>query len=342
MVNFIFHIGMGKTGTSSIQSAMQQNAELLARHDMHYIGLTFDAVDPSYGTVLGTRKFLTNDCAEDPEAYADRFASHYEAMAKETGVKTVVMSNETIMGSARTSTVFFKALSERAENVRFIAYIRDPYKWLPSAYAQWGLTHKVSAGPIRSFEEMGRNLIGQFDMLKPWCDMFGKAVDVRLFVPGGMVGDFLSAIGIEGEEVEEAFRLTRKPKAELYLRGVYNDRFPGEVLPGHFDQNLMRGRQRSVRSLEDMYQTLFGQGALDDIIAEKSETFDYLTKEFGLKLSGATVDETDIAADQDFIRDGLIDYLVDIVITQSYRLRRMDLKLEELEAKLGGDEDSKD
>lgn len=47
-MKIVFHIGMGKTGTSSIQAALSQNAGELRKQGALYLGMWFDRLDPSY------------------------------------------------------------------------------------------------------------------------------------------------------------------------------------------------------------------------------------------------------------------------------------------------------
>ena len=331
MLTFYFHIGMGKTGTSSIQAYLKDHPDVLERHGMRYIGMTMHALGKEYADIVGTRTFLGRGSVLNPEKSARDFLAHYERVAEQTGVDSFIFSNETILGSVRASGGFFEALS-KISRVRFIAYIRNPYEWLPSAYAQWGLRHKTNKGRIRSFGEQARLFVDQYDRVLLWQDRFGEALDVRLFDKTGVVADFLEAVGITGETVEEVFKLRRAPKADLFLRGVFNDRFDTEVFPDHIEQVLLQRGERRAETFEELYARMFDQSAVAKIVADKAEVMDRLQKEFGLDIENRITPQK-AEADKAAVREGVLDALLDITITQGLAIHRLEQRLAALEAK---------
>ena len=54
-MRLILHVGMGKTGTSSIQKVLEANQAGLKAQKAHYLGMWFDFVDPRYHGIQGVR-----------------------------------------------------------------------------------------------------------------------------------------------------------------------------------------------------------------------------------------------------------------------------------------------
>ncbi|MDF1709314.1 MAG: hypothetical protein P1U72_14545 [Paracoccaceae bacterium] len=86
-MKLFMHIGMGKTGTSSIQFALSQNTAQLTSQQARYLGMWFEAIDPKYANHLGFREF----CQLPEEALiasARTFANHLTTLEKSEGVRT--------------------------------------------------------------------------------------------------------------------------------------------------------------------------------------------------------------------------------------------------------------
>lgn len=84
MVELVLHIGMGKTGTSSIQDALQQNALKLSGHRTEYLGMWFTAVDARFEGLSGQKLFFRSP-PDQLTAYADQFADFLLARTSQTG-----------------------------------------------------------------------------------------------------------------------------------------------------------------------------------------------------------------------------------------------------------------
>ena len=194
-MKLVMHIGMGKTGTSSIQRALATNQQRLAAQRAAYLGMWFDAIDPSFEGLMGQRHFAAGD-AEQMHDRALALRSILERRAASEGIETFVFSNEAIFPSVATMTPFLAALGERLD-LRLVTYLRDPRSWLPSADAQWGIRHKVEGGPIRPFPERARTLIENYEAIRAWVERFPDILVVRRFEKGAdVVADFAAVAGV--------------------------------------------------------------------------------------------------------------------------------------------------
>lgn len=331
MVEYIFHIGMGKTGTSSIQKSLGANSQLLLDEKIFYAGMLFGQIHEDYNTVIGTRFFLTREPQENYGDHAKLFFEKTQEAAKAHGATKIIISNETIIGSIDHSFTFFEELSKLAPT-RFIAYIRNPYEWLPSAYAQWGLRHKVNKGPTRPFGELAASLVHQYNPILTWAKKFPKNLDVRNFNKN-VVNDFYKGLSLD-VDVEETRALQRPGRSELYLRALYNNRFDEEVLPVKFQRELTFNRADDIAKLDDSYEEFFSLKDNHRIVDSNMEVFKELKTRFGLDMTKPTEKTHPSSKIKSEMRDDLLDMVVDISISQSIFLHRMSKKVDRLEQEL--------
>ena len=330
-MRIVFHVGMGKTGTSSIQRVLSAHQNELAAQKALYLGMWFDKVAPRFRGHEG----LTAFAAEPAGAQAGHAATFFEACARENrqnGTETFILSNEGLFGHAISLEPFFKALMDKAD-VRILAYVRPPRDWLPSAFTQWNLYHKQQSGPIQPFRERARQLIAQYGGVGLWIDRFGDRLILRRFDKSvDIVADFAGAVGISLPPVRER-QLERREPAEVVLRALFNNRFDAPTLPERFDRLILNTNRVSVQSLKEVIEICFAFEQMDEIIAEKRRIFDDIERRTGIALADAPADDGK-AVDPAAIRERVLDYLVTIMMEQSGRLQRVERRLNELEEKL--------
>ena len=331
MIEYIFHIGMGKTGTSSIQKSLSSNEQLLADKKVYYAGMLFGEIDEAYSNVIGTRNFLTREPQENYTDHAKLYFEKTQAEAKRRDANKILVSNETIAGSIAHSHSFFEELSKLA-SIRFIVYLRNPYDWLPSAYAQWGLRHKVNKGPTHSFADLASNLVHQYDPILEWAEKFPEHLNVRQFNKN-VVNDFYKALGLD-VEVEETRTLQRPVSSELYLRALYNSRFESEVLPFKFQREVVFNREKNIDRLDDSYDRFFSLEDNHNIVESNIEVFSELKTRFGLDMTKPTKKTHNATKIKAGMREDLLDMMVDVSISQSIFIQQMSKRIQSLEEEL--------
>ncbi|MGB1213450.1 MAG: polysaccharide biosynthesis protein [Pikeienuella sp.] len=333
-MKLIVHIGMGKTGTSSIQKALRQNEDKLAEQSTVYLGMWFTDIDPAFARQDGQRAFFAAEKAEMLE-HAVAFSEALKSRCDATGATRFILSNEGFFGRVGKLAPFLAALSPDIE-VSLIAYVRDPRSWLPSAYTQWGVRHKENKGPIQPFAERAATLVRQYRPLKTWREAFGDALDVRAYEKGlNVVQDFAVATDVELEVGAKRY-LERAEPAEVLLRALFNDRFEAPTMPENFASAVLASGQPAPVSLTEMAERCFDQGALDDIIAENQEHFDYIRDEVGIDLMAGPA-PTNRKPDPDVLSDRLLDYLTEITLGQAVRIHRLERDIKKLTESQSGD-----
>lgn len=327
-MKIIFHIGMGKTGTSSIQQALQQNTDRLAAQKVAYLGMWFTAVHPSFQGFAGQRKFFQST-DEAILGYARRLAEVLRARATEDGTEVFIHSNEDLFGQIEKFAPFITELRAQGVEVELLAYIRDPRAWLPSAFTQWGIRHKYAPGPIQPFGERARTLIRQYDAIRTWHAHFPDLLTLRQHETGtDVVQDFAQAAGLV-LETDNSRYLERGEEAEILLRALFNNHIEEEALPDRFNRVVLNTDRGPAVSTSEMAERCFSMEGANDIVAENAGIFGFIRDTFGVDyLHGTAEDRRPVDAAE--LQSRLVDYLIEISFQQGERIARLEHKLREL------------
>jgi hypothetical protein len=204
------HIGMHKTGTTSIQQTLARHRAMLresygvvypavsSNHSIPLFSLFCDAPAEYSGNIIAgaTSK---EDIATRNQDFADRLKADLDA-----GGETLVLSGEDLGLLTRPGVHRLKKwLSGHAESIRILAYVREPVAWATSHAQQ-----QVRQGKVLETLLQGA-LVPRFRRrLTPWMVAFGKEnvsvsdFDVARAGPAGLVGHFTDQLGLP-ESVHE-------------------------------------------------------------------------------------------------------------------------------------------
>ena len=328
-MRIIFHIGMGKTGTTSIQNALAQNAAALARQKARYLGMWFDGVDQKFRGLKGFGTFVAQS-AENQKRHAQSFLDYVNAIEKDTKATTFVFSNESLFQNGPRLTPFFGELQNLSAELEVIAYVRDPRAWLPSAHTQWALRHKTNEGPLEDLATSARRLIKFYDALPFWIEQFGDAAQIRhTALEHDVVADFAETTGLI--LTPPATRaLERSEPADILLRAMFNNRVEGTALPERFNRVIRDTEANPVPSLEDIKRVCFDQSAAETVIAENADMFEFLRDRTGIDFVN-TSDDPPAEPDDAELQRRVIDYLIEITFDQAQRLKRLERLVSELQ-----------
>lgn len=233
------HIGMGKTGTTSIQRFCWRNRTALAK-----AGITY----PDRGIVDGAHHRLSPDVPAyvgrnwnsiDPGEWSAQLLNAYD--------HPILLSSE-LMASAEPDTV--RRLAEvllPLFDVRVIVYVRRIDDSIMATYNQ-----NVKAGTQRlSLEDVLPRIFERLRIdrvLAPWLESFGlerlmiRAYDRRQFAGGDILHDFCETIGVPWSD---EFRLeTENPNARLgrsalEFKRCLNNVIPNTEISNRFNAALM-------------------------------------------------------------------------------------------------------
>lgn len=223
----IVHIGMPKTGTTSIQAWLYRNREELVRQGIllkriipidarpnAHVELTigqFDAAgilmpNPRIRRLFGIRSL------GDQRKVARQIDTRLQQIINESSAETLFFSVEDI--GAHTDTpekahALDKWLGHFFDEVRYILYFRRQEDWVVSAYSQM-----IKTGGTRRLDEYfdQRKLRDYHAVARLWADTVGlDRLDVRLMerdamINGDLLIDFADALGIDPQGMAGANR----------------------------------------------------------------------------------------------------------------------------------------
>jgi hypothetical protein len=325
-MKFIFHIGMGKTGTSSVQSALQGSEEPLAAAKAKYLGMWLGMIDPKFNGIEGINEFFEQK-HDQIRVGAKKFVKFARHLAEQEGFTTFVLSNEAIFIKVEEMRPFFEEVAA-AGQLQLVAYVRHPSSWVPSAYTQWGVNHKTYPGPIKPFRERMHQLMQQYESLRPWHTNFGEKLIVRAHdATDDVVFDFAAATGLPLISPSSR-QLQRAGEAEIIFRAIFNDRFPTPMLPWRFDRTVINPQQAGgVRRVEEMIDRCFNTKGIEGAIEKHSDIFALLRDSYGIDYTGPVPQQDNRLPDPDMVRKQLMEYLLETVIRQSQRITIIENKL---------------
>jgi hypothetical protein len=331
-MKLIMHIGMGKTGTSSIQNALSESEVALGEQKVRYMGMWFNSIDPSYQGHKGLQELSSSD-KETQKKAAQLFSAHLQKLHDESGFEKFILSNEGIWASVGSLKFFIETLSQELD-LQIVGFIRNPYDWLPSAFTQWGLLHKQQIGPLQSFRERGEVLLGQYSAFVDWINDFEQILTLRPHnTKTDVVAEFARICQVNLTALNTR-SLERSEPAETLLRAAFNNRYHQEVLPDLFNRAILN-TQNKVPSMTDLAELAFEYNGIDEVIEKHHELFKYMSEKLGPEFSfSENKSKNSKRPDPVVLQSRIIDYLIQISFRQADRITQLEKDVQALKSKL--------
>jgi len=234
----VLHIGMGKTGTSSIQRSLELREAKLNEEKTTFLGLMlenapvvlFDWQQKNKSTEFF---YLLN--SESEEQIYQVLTQSIQKL-QNIGYSKAIWSNEAMFGHPQAIMRVLKKLNSDGHLVDVIAYVRRHEDWIQSSYAQWGIRHKTYEGAFNTFKEwIPRNECSFYPEINNWLDKSYFRFNLRNYdAVEDIVKDFFEALGLNSEfDIDKNQNIT-PTKSILALWAAYNNRFNDNVLPNKF------------------------------------------------------------------------------------------------------------
>jgi hypothetical protein len=340
----IWHVGAGKTGTTSIQRTLSVNQSALFSQGVKYLGYMLEGAQvQKYPWQHPAEIEVFHGLSEhETEEALDVIFQEEMRHARSMGVHTLIWSNESFYGRSEKALRALLKFDGKYFRLKIIAYVRSYEKWAKSAYIQWGIKHKTYNGKIRSFEEWfsGREY-SFYESFLPVIEQCPDKFTLRNMEHlDDVVVDFLRTCSIEPEGIQ-IFRVYESPgNLEIYLRSIFNNQFEELVRPEKFD--LLVGKNirfdaspaRHLRSLlpdRDVAENISSSFSAD---REKLNRFLLSKREPPVNKDTVYVDTVEIDTDT------LVGTLTDIVMHQTVFLQEMNDKVVDLERRMLSCKDS--
>ena len=196
------HIGAGKTGTSSIQKALQRNLSALEAAGIFIPAsdLTVDGKVHGY-QVFGFQDLINSQDETSPERF-DAMLGGLVAKAEAGNFERILFSAENLSNQVDWAGLLGQALAKHEVDVLF--YIRRQDLYFLSAYQQWGLKTGLTFDQWFFRQKDHRGDWAQ--TLKTWQNM-ASSIKVRVYerqrlAGGDVVQDFFEHVGIDGSGLQ--------------------------------------------------------------------------------------------------------------------------------------------
>jgi hypothetical protein len=200
--------------------------------------------DPLTGSFVSPDD-LQRALSEDP-AIEDRLVALLtQRIADRPRVKTFIWSH---IGLALSAQLMARVIARMAPvcKTEVVLYFRHQASWLVSAYLQWGVKHKASAGPIRSFAdwlpEAKSRGADYRQVIESWRDAVApRDLHVRSYDQAAdVVTDFMTTVGLPvpsaGDRANWHYQ-TPDP-AVMTLYRLYQGQSEAEARPGALQRTL--------------------------------------------------------------------------------------------------------
>jgi len=195
---FVLHIGLKKSGSSSIQSFLMANQDALRAMSIDFAATGRKQRKAHHNfahEAMGNAKF---DAAQGTLANLAQ-ASTDRRMAR------VMISSEMFEGCDAVAVAKIKAgLGDVGRDFRIVLIIRDLLDLIPSSYAQ-KIRFGMNVFDFDTFfdERMRQSRVDYFETASRWGDVFGwerlrvRPLDTRYLKNGDLIDDFLDAAGVD-------------------------------------------------------------------------------------------------------------------------------------------------
>ena len=230
--NLYLHIGMHKTGSSSIQHGLVQNSEVLKKHDYYY---------PMEGTYYWPHEHSVAPLAYGalnirPEYIGNRVINHEVCVSdirrdiKATKCSNVIVSTEHFWYAKTQEDVkkIFEIFADLFETMTVILYLRRQDFSIESHWSQWakmGLT--TSSFDEYCDENITDPIFNYYDSISHWIKIFGKdnvvitPFEERQFFRNNLIDDFCKKLNLKIEIEFPASINKSPPKDYLELQRAF-------------------------------------------------------------------------------------------------------------------------
>lgn len=214
----VVHIGMAKTGTTSIQAWLYSNVPELSKQGIYFNRLPLTRARSmehaevvicqfaEAGVLVPNSRlryiFGIKSLAEQ-DAVAERYSKRFASALSRSREETVILSVEDVGGLTRTkgqAKALERWLGRFFDEVRYVVYFRRQEDWLISAYSQM-----IKTGGSMTLDEFfeKRKDRDYLRRLNAWLEVFGRErLSVRLLErdalrDGDLIADFAHEAGID-------------------------------------------------------------------------------------------------------------------------------------------------
>lgn len=199
MKTIYLHIGVGKTGTSSIQSFLSRNRNNLLELGVLYptSGLTYNGFKSH--SHHGLAVFQSQNIPQDSHKLYSELLAEIDSSTQDT----VIISSEHFCYVRKSYLQELKAILSNY-NIKIIFYIRNQAKLIESTFLQWQKAGWDYSGSIENFYAKHRDSFNFLQLIQPWIEAFGAKNIVTKVYDRRTIGedlclDFLKIFNLDNQ-----------------------------------------------------------------------------------------------------------------------------------------------
>lgn len=183
----LVHIGIGKTGTTSIQSFLASNGSHLAARGVLY---------PVAGRIGNTHYgFFDVETGKIDEQAFEKL----EAEVGSSQCERIMISSESLIYAP--PMVIDRIRAALGADTRVLVYVREQLGLISSVFLQWVKVGTGYEGEISRFLEVHKASFDYAKLIAPWADAFGAShieahVYDKAIIGGSIVDHFLGVVGL--------------------------------------------------------------------------------------------------------------------------------------------------
>lgn len=277
-MQYILHIGFGKAGSTSLQSALRDNRETLRRHGVVYPRTgVFGPFGAKRKNLCAVLSGVAPGQVGMPDDWVDRF--HAETV----GADICILSWEGFMGPLQVEAAasFFPR-----SRTQVVIYVREPVAYVASVYKH----SVIKKNTTMCFRDFAENFhLRYFDVAERWAAAFGREnIVIRCSDREGgrrdIVSDFADLIGLNLNDAFPSHEYELNPGISgnlLFLKRVLNCYIT-------FEENRTI-KKREMRDLIKLDHTFRSNMPVDqetvDLIGHRSrKVLEGLENHFGLSI----------------------------------------------------------
>lgn len=282
----IIHVGMGKTGSSSIQKSLFQSRSLLLDNGVYYLGLMLEnyplTSEYSWHLAAGWRHLTTLSLDDRTKQLAAAFNEINKNLP--TSIHTLVWSNESLFVQPGEFKILMQFLNEYFETC-IVGYIRRPDAWILSAYLQWGIKHKSYKGGLKNFNRWvdDKRYVAS-PMMREWSELAFQSGFHNFDAIDNVCEHFITTyLPIMSDSIK-SIRANESPSpVALSLFALYNSSFSREVLPDELEPLLKNSKvwdKNAQPRAVNVNSLLPSEEAIAKFVATHSDEIDNINQIF--------------------------------------------------------------
>jgi len=315
-MELIVHIGQGKTGSTSIQSALKQSHdELISHQRVKYLGLQFETCNIKLycWQVEEPWKMLTQKPSEKAISEILHLLTSIIETEKANGTKKLIWSNESLFDHIDIVEPVLSKIQNSGVKVNVILYLRKSDDWAQSAFIQWGIKHKTYSGQIQNFSKWIKRDLSLLTKIDKLQNSLNLPINIRNFENLDCVlTDFCKIVDISINSGENTRDNMSPGNAAIGLWALYNNQFEEQILPNDLypllsSSNVLNKKYKGIK-FENLFATQHDIDQINEIYLNDSEKVNnYLKLNGQPPFSNAPAQVKDHNINLEVIMAGLLD-----------------------------------